>query len=55
MEYLVTPVTEMPYCPSGETLEEMTAREDGLARDPAAGRPPIRLWRLPGQGRGLGL
>ncbi|WP_328675241.1 hypothetical protein OG226_04100 [Streptomyces sp. NBC_01261] len=35
-EFLVALVVEVPYASGGETLEGMTAREDGLARVPAA-------------------
>lgn len=54
-EFLVTLVVEVPYGTSSETLEEMTAREDDHACDPAAEGHLIRLWRLPGEGRNLGL
>ncbi|MEV6507608.1 hypothetical protein [Streptomyces sp. NPDC051642] len=58
---LVTLVVEVPYGPSGETLEEMTAHEDGLARDPAADAGVVRslpLTRHPGDqtsARGTGV
>lgn len=54
-EFLVTLVVEVPYGASGETLEEMTTRDDDRACDPAAEGHLIRLWRLPGEGRNLGL
>ncbi|MFD3925453.1 muconolactone Delta-isomerase family protein [Streptomyces sp. NPDC058614] len=54
-EFLVTLVVDVPYGTNAETLEEMTAREDDRARDPAGKGHLIRLWRLPGQGRSLGL
>ncbi len=50
-EFLVTLVAEEPYGTSSGTLEETTAREDALAAEGHL----IRLWRLPGQGRSLGL
>ncbi|WP_405988253.1 hypothetical protein [Streptomyces sp. NBC_00986] len=45
-EFLLTLVVEVPYGPSGETLEEMTAREDGLARVPAAAAEVVRSLPL---------
>ncbi|WP_043664760.1 muconolactone Delta-isomerase family protein [Streptomyces xylophagus] len=54
-EFLVTLVVEVPYGTSGETLEEMTTRDDDRAGDPAAQSHLVRLWRLPGEGRNLGL
>ncbi|WP_315986698.1 muconolactone Delta-isomerase family protein [Streptomyces sp. STR69] len=54
-EFLVTLVVELPYGTSGEGLEEMTTRDDDRACDPAAEGHLIRLWRLPGEGRNLGL
>ncbi|MFF1675757.1 muconolactone Delta-isomerase family protein [Streptomyces sp. NPDC058256] len=54
-EFLVTLVVDVPYGTNAETLEEMTAREDDRAREQADQGHLIRLWRLPGQGRSLGL
>ncbi|MFD9326260.1 muconolactone Delta-isomerase family protein [Streptomyces sp. NPDC060065] len=54
-EFLVTLVVDVPYGTNAETLEEMTAREDARAREQADQGHLIRLWRLPGQGRSLGL
>lgn len=54
-EYLVTLVVDVPAGTSPETLDEMTAREAGRARQLAAEGHLIRLWTLPGQGHILGL
>jgi muconolactone delta-isomerase len=54
-EYLVTFVLEAPAGTSPETVDEMTAREAGRARQLAAEGHLIRLWTLPGRGRALGL
>ncbi|MEU0791767.1 muconolactone Delta-isomerase family protein [Amycolatopsis sp. NPDC005961] len=54
-EYLVTLVVGVPAGTSPEAVDERFAREAGRARELAADGYLIRLWKLPGEGRNLGL
>jgi muconolactone delta-isomerase len=54
-EHLVTFVVGVPAGTSAEVVDEMFAREAGRARELAADGHLVRLWKLPGEGRSLGL
>jgi muconolactone delta-isomerase len=54
-EYLVTLVVDVPAGTSPRVVDEMFAREAGRARELAADGHLVRLWKLPGEGRNLGL
>jgi muconolactone delta-isomerase len=54
-QYLVTFVVGVPAGTSAEVVDEMFAREAGRAGELAADGHLVRLWKLPGEGRSLGL
>jgi muconolactone delta-isomerase len=54
-EYLVMLVVGVPAGTSPEVVDERFAREAGRARELAADGHLVRLWKLPGEGRNLGL
>jgi muconolactone D-isomerase len=55
MEYLVTMTTHVPEGTPGQAVEDVRAREAAHSRELAAQGHLLRLWRLPGEGRALGL
>jgi muconolactone delta-isomerase len=54
-EFLTTFSVKVPEGTPGRTVGEAEAREADCARDLARQGHLVRLWRLPGQGRALGL
>jgi muconolactone delta-isomerase len=54
-EHLVTFVVGVPAGTGPEVVDERFAREAGRARELAADGHLVRLWKLPGQDRSLGL
>ena len=54
-EFLVTLVVRVPDGAAPATVEETFARETARARELAAEGHLVRLWRLPGEGRNLGV
>jgi len=54
-EFLVTLVVRVPDGTPPATVEDTYAREAARARELAVAGQLVRLWRLPGEGRSLGL
>ena len=55
MEYLVTMTTHVPDGTPDQAVNDVRAREAARSRELAAAGHLLRLWRLPGQSRALGL
>jgi muconolactone delta-isomerase len=54
-EFLVTFTTSIPPGTPGQTVEDTEAREAQRAKELAGQGHLLRLWRLPGESRSLGL
>ena len=55
MEYLVTMTTHVPDGTPDQAVDNVRAREAARSRELAAAGHLLRLWRLPGPSRTLGL
>ena len=55
MEYLVTMTTHVPDGTPEQAVDDIRAREAAHSRELAAAGHLLRLWRLPGPSRALGL
>ena len=55
MEYLVAMTTHVPDGTPDRAVEDVQAREAARSRELAAAGQLLRLWRLPGPSRALGL
>jgi muconolactone D-isomerase len=55
MEYLVTMTTHVPDGTPDQAVDDVRAREAAHSRELAAAGHLLRLWRLPGRSRALGL
>jgi muconolactone delta-isomerase len=55
MEYLVTMTTHVPDGTPDRAVDDVRAREAARSRELAAAGHLLRLWRLPGPSRALGL
>ena len=55
MEYLVNMTTHVPDGTPDQAVDDVRAREAAHSRELAAAGHLLRLWRLPGRSRALGL